>query len=143
MARKVTVSLTDDLDSELTADETVEFGLDGAAFEIDLASSNAEKLREVLQPWITASRRVSGRARGRRPISVNRDAGSGLTSGELAELRAWANANNVKVASRGRVSASVVAQFQKAKAAPQVKRVNSRKKAEPAEVKSDAVEFSE
>ncbi|WP_252920646.1 Lsr2 dimerization domain-containing protein, partial [Mycolicibacterium smegmatis] len=37
MAKKVTVTLVDDFDGEATADETVEFGLDGVTYEIDLS----------------------------------------------------------------------------------------------------------
>ena len=36
MAKKVTVTLVDDFDGEGAADETVEFGLDGVSYEIDL-----------------------------------------------------------------------------------------------------------
>ncbi|MGH8880612.1 MAG: Lsr2 dimerization domain-containing protein, partial [Stackebrandtia sp.] len=42
MAQKVTVSLVDDLDGS-EAGETVEFGLDGAFYEIDLSDDNAER----------------------------------------------------------------------------------------------------
>ena len=47
MAQKVVVSLVDDLDSS-EADETVEFGLDGATYEIDLSDANAATLRDRL-----------------------------------------------------------------------------------------------
>ena len=45
MAKKVTVTLVDDFDGEGAADETVEFGLDGVTYEIDLSNKNAGKLR--------------------------------------------------------------------------------------------------
>ncbi|HEY1971308.1 MAG TPA: Lsr2 family protein, partial [Pseudonocardia sp.] len=47
MAQKVVVSLVDDLSGD-TAEETVEFGLDGKAYEIDLSSANADRLRGAL-----------------------------------------------------------------------------------------------
>jgi hypothetical protein len=65
MAKKVTVTLVDDFDGEGTADETVEFGLDGVSYEIDLSSKNAAKLRNDLKQWVEAGRRVGGRRRGR------------------------------------------------------------------------------
>ena len=40
MAQKVFVSLVDDIDGS-EADETVEFGLDGVNYEIDLSAENA------------------------------------------------------------------------------------------------------
>lgn len=45
MAKKVTVTLVDDFDGSGAADETVEFGLDGVTYEIDLSTKNATKLR--------------------------------------------------------------------------------------------------
>ncbi|BBX48980.1 hypothetical protein MPOR_00060 [Mycolicibacterium poriferae] len=65
MAKKVTVTLVDDFDGEGAADETVEFGLDGVSYEIDLSAKNAAKLRNELKPWLEAGRRVGGRRRGR------------------------------------------------------------------------------
>ena len=65
MAKKVTVTLVDDFDGEGAADETVEFGLDGVTYEIDLSSKNATKLRNDLKKWVEAGRRVGGRRRGR------------------------------------------------------------------------------
>ena len=52
MAKKVTVTLVDDFDGEGAADETVEFGLDGVSYEIDLSSKNASKLRNDLKQWV-------------------------------------------------------------------------------------------
>ena len=40
------VRLVDDLDGE-AADETVEFGIDGKNYEIDLSKENAGRLRDV------------------------------------------------------------------------------------------------
>ena len=44
MAQKVQVLLVDDIDGS-EATETVSFGLDGVAYEIDLSSGNAGQLR--------------------------------------------------------------------------------------------------
>src|ERR1700743_2730581 len=65
MAKKVTVTLVDDFDGEGAADETVEFGLDGVTYEIDLSAKNATKLRNDRKQRVEASRRVGGRRRGR------------------------------------------------------------------------------
>ena len=45
MAEKIQVLLVDDIDGG-EATETVNFGLDGVAYEIDLSSDNAKKLRK-------------------------------------------------------------------------------------------------
>ena len=52
MAKRVTVTLVDDFDGEGAADETVEFGLDGVSYEIDLSARNAAKLRGDLKQWV-------------------------------------------------------------------------------------------
>ncbi|MFD1048662.1 histone-like nucleoid-structuring protein Lsr2, partial [Kibdelosporangium lantanae] len=39
--------LVDDIDGS-EAEETLEFGLDGVSYQIDVSSGNAEKLRSVL-----------------------------------------------------------------------------------------------
>ena len=47
------------------ADETVLFGLDGAEYEVDLSSENAQGLRDALAPWVGVARRTGGRASAR------------------------------------------------------------------------------
>ncbi len=46
MSRQIITVLTDDLDGT-EASETVQFAMDGIAFEIDLSDVNAKQLREV------------------------------------------------------------------------------------------------
>lgn len=57
MAQRVHVVLEDDMDGG-PADETVHFGLDGSAYEIDLSSGRAEQLRAAVAPFVTAARRA-------------------------------------------------------------------------------------
>src|SRR5689334_12307062 len=57
MVRRVQVHLTGDLDGS-SADETVMFGLDGPAYEIDLSKKNAAKLRATLTSYIDAGRKA-------------------------------------------------------------------------------------
>ena len=74
MAKKVTVSLIDDFDGK-QADGTVQFGLDGVSYEIDLSEKNAKKMREGLRPWVDAGQRIGGsrrrRAASKAPKFVN------------------------------------------------------------------------
>jgi hypothetical protein len=102
MALKTVVTLTDDLDGS-PADETVKFALDGITYEIDLAKTNAEKLRKALQPYKAAARKApsggSGRGRGSR--------GSRSSGGDRqrsARIRAWAKQHGLPVSERGRIS---------------------------------------
>jgi hypothetical protein len=108
VAQKVTVSLIDDLDGD-KADETVEFGIDGKSYEIDLSSSNADKLRDALASFVAAARRPGGRRRSgggaaasaaaRRP-SVDRE--------QNQAIRDWARKRGMKVSDRGRIPADVL-----------------------------------
>src|SRR5919112_549752 len=58
VARKVQVILSDDLDENLSADETVSFSLDGTSYEIDLADKNAKEMRDVFSRYVSAARKV-------------------------------------------------------------------------------------
>ncbi len=106
MAQKVQVVLVDDIDGG-TADETVSFSLDGVAYEIDLTTANAGKLRDALAPWVGHARRVGGRTRtGARRAGTSRSSG-----GKNAEIREWARANGYSVSERGRIPAEVKSAF--------------------------------
>lgn len=110
MAKKVTVTLVDDVDGEAPADETVEFGVDGVTYEIDLSSKNAEKLRNQLSTWVEHARRVSGRRRGRGSSGSGRGRAS-IDREQSAAIREWARKNGHNVSSRGRIPAEVVDAF--------------------------------
>jgi len=103
MATKISVALEDDLDGG-PADETVRFGLGNAEYEIDLNKKNARAFRRQLAPFIEHARRA-GRGQRRRPV---RTASSRQRSGDI---RAWAKDNGIPVSDRGRIPASVVAQY--------------------------------
>jgi nucleoid-associated protein Lsr2 len=108
MAQKVTVSLVDDLDGS-EAEETVEFGLDGASYQIDLSEDNAERLRDALAEYVDHARRSGGRKRaatrppaGRtpRPATADRE--------QNQAIRAWARKQGMKVSDRGRIPSEVI-----------------------------------
>ena len=106
MAQRVTVALEDDLDGG-RAEETVRFGFGGADYEIDLSKKNAAAFRKQIAPFIQHARKA-GRAGTRRP---GRTAASRQRSGDV---RAWAKDHGMAVSERGRIPASVVAQYQAA-----------------------------
>src|SRR3978361_1522110 len=92
--------------------ETVTFSFDGRSFEIDLSKKGRSALEKALKPYIDAGRAVgsrptraaaNGRARGRRSSSV-----------DLAAVRSWAAENGITVSDRGRISSSVLEQYQAA-----------------------------
>ncbi len=103
IAKKVTVSLIDDFDGK-QADGTVQFGLDGVSYEIDLSEKNAKKMREGLRPWVDAGRRIGG-SRRRRAVGTG---GVSVDRKQSAEIREWARKSGYEVARRGRIPAEVL-----------------------------------
>ncbi|WP_067668268.1 histone-like nucleoid-structuring protein Lsr2 [Nocardia miyunensis] len=116
MAKKVTVSLIDDVDGESIADETIEFAIDGVSYEIDLSTTNAAKLRDGLETWVASARRVSGRRRGGKAAGVNTGAPKSRVSmdrEQSAAIREWARRKGHKVSARGRISAEITDAYNK------------------------------
>ncbi|TDZ95312.1 histone-like nucleoid-structuring protein Lsr2 [Mycobacteroides salmoniphilum] len=104
MAKRVNITLIDDLDGVARADETVEFELDGVGYHIDLSSENAERLRDELSVWIGRARRTrllerDGKKNGRR---------TALDRRRSEAIRDWARRNGHTVAAHGRISAQVI-----------------------------------
>lgn len=116
MAKKVTVSLIDDVDGESIADETIEFAIDGVSYEIDLSSTNASKLRDELEQWVSSARRVSGRRRVKSSVAAagNTKARATMDREQSAAIREWARRNGHKVSARGRISADITDAYNKA-----------------------------
>jgi hypothetical protein len=114
MARKVQVILSDDLDENLSADETVSFALDGTSYEIDLSDKNAQEMREVFSRYVHAARKVgrgSGRASGG---GRSRATGGRMDREQAGAIRDWARKNGHQVSDRGRIPASVVEAYESA-----------------------------
>jgi hypothetical protein len=104
MAKKVQVSLVDDIDGT-NAVETVGFALDGTSYEIDLSKANARKLRDGLSNYVAHARRA-GRVRA---SDGRRGRGSARSDREQTQaIREWARRNGHKVSDRGRVPATVL-----------------------------------
>ncbi|MGR7025180.1 histone-like nucleoid-structuring protein Lsr2 [Geodermatophilus sp. URMC 62] len=116
MARKVQVILSDDLDEDLPADETVSFSIDGTNYEIDLSEKNATELRDTFSRYVQAARKVGrgvGRASGG---GRSRATGGGgrMDREQAGAIRDWARKNGHNVSDRGRIPASVVEAYEAA-----------------------------
>jgi hypothetical protein len=108
VAQKVTVSLIDDLDGD-KADETVEFGLDGKNYEIDLSDGNAGKLRDALADYVAAARRPGGRRRsGAAAVAAATTRRPAVDREQNQAIRDWARKRGMKVSDRGRIPADVL-----------------------------------
>jgi hypothetical protein len=107
MAQKVQTLFIDDLDGT-EAEGSVQFGLDGTDYEIDLNSEHAEELRAALGRYVAAARRVSGT--GRPAARPGRRSGASADV-DTKDVRKWARAQGIELKDRGRVPTSVVARF--------------------------------
>ncbi|WP_040790616.1 histone-like nucleoid-structuring protein Lsr2 [Nocardia paucivorans] len=103
MARKVVISLIDDLDGESPAVETVLFALEGITYEIDLSEANAREIRAVFGKWTPFARKVGRPRRNRQDKSGN--------SPSAMVIREWARRSGHEVSQRGRIPADVVAAY--------------------------------
>ncbi|MEV6826342.1 Lsr2 family protein [Amycolatopsis sp. NPDC051102] len=127
MAQKVLVEILDDIDGSAAA-QTVQFGLDGVTYEIDLSDENATALRDEFTRYIGAGRRISSRrsrAAASRPMTTS-------DRERNQQIRAWASANGYEISERGRLSTQVVSAYEQAHAgadAPAPARRSSRKNA--------------
>ena len=102
--QRVDVRLEDDLTGG-PADETVEFGIDGRAYEIDLSARHAEEFRRQLARFLEHASLV--RPARRRP-SVRT-----LASRERSrQIRAWAEEQGLDVSERGRLPRDVIQQYE-------------------------------
>jgi Lsr2 len=108
MAKQVITSLIDDIDGK-PASQTIEFGLDGVSYSIDLSDKNADKLRSVLHPFIgrvpSSGRRGAARTGGL-PARTSRD--------QTAAIREWAAKAGHEISNRGRIPARIVAAYEEA-----------------------------
>ena len=112
MAQRVQVLLVCDLhDEEVAGVETVSFGLDGSSYEIDVCSEHGAELREAFASYVGAARRA-GRAASTAPRKP-RPATKGGNQ-RVAVIRDWARKNGHQVSERGRLSADLVAAYDKA-----------------------------
>jgi len=112
MAKTLIVKLSDDIDGG-DADETVRFGLDGKAYEIDLSAANAAKLRGVLQPFMDKGRSAGSGGRARAPRAAFSPAQktlyAQLSDEEKVRFRSWSNMATARRISDARIKGWVEA----------------------------------
>jgi len=105
MAKQTIVQLIDDIDGG-PADETVQFSIDGNAYEIDLNARNAARLRDAIAPFVGGARRASRAGSSaystprRRPARGDRE--------QTQAIREWARSNGHKIGEKGRIPATIL-----------------------------------
>lgn len=102
------ITKLDDLElvegSEVAADETIEFSLDGKDYSVDLCAENAKALREGLQEFIDvatqADKAPEAKARPRKnAVKPDKE--------QTQAIRDWARHNGYSIADRGRIPQEV------------------------------------
>ncbi|UPL15699.1 histone-like nucleoid-structuring protein Lsr2 [Microbacterium galbinum] len=86
--------------------QTVMFSIGTKAYEIDLSSENAQKLVELLEPYVDAARPVS---RSRLARKHARAAGNGHR--DLDAVRVWARKNGHTVSDKGRIPNDILSAY--------------------------------
>ncbi|MDD7942018.1 Lsr2 family protein [Actinomycetospora lutea] len=129
MAQRTIVTLLDDLDQS-EADETVEFGLNGVSYEIDLTEKHAAGLRDALTDFVEHARRTGGRRRGSstgvtgssRARSGSRgglgDRAGGATSIDREQnqaIRDWVRTQGMTISDRGRILRELTEAYHRAR----------------------------
>jgi hypothetical protein len=106
MASKTLIVLQDDTDGS-EASETIAFGIDGAAYEIDLNEKHAKQLRSSLEKYAAKGRKVGGRrSNSRGTARIDKD--------QISGMRAWLQEHGHDVSSRGRIPAKLQELYNKA-----------------------------
>lgn len=113
MARKTLVQMIDDVDGSVIKDgqgETIEFGIGGNLYRIDLNLKHSNELHEQLAFWIEHAEKVSGR----RARKASASAAPARGKVDLQDIRAWARDNGHDVSARGRISQEVQSAYEAA-----------------------------
>lgn len=117
MAKQVITSLIDDIDGK-PATQTIEFGIDGVSYTIDLSDKNADKLRSALHPYIDAGTRVGRVTAGAPRRGARAGARPGLPArtsrDQTAAIREWAARAGHEISNRGRIPARIVEAYEAA-----------------------------
>jgi len=115
MAQNLIIQLIDDIDGG-EADETIAFSLNGKAYEIDLNTRNAGRLREAFAPFIdkarTSNRGESGsklRQRDAVAGAQSKTLFSTLDVDEKARFRVWAEMPTARRVSNAKVQEWIAA----------------------------------
>jgi nucleoid-associated protein Lsr2 len=98
------LALAKDPGAEVRADQTIAFAVGGTRYEIDLSAENAEKFEKKIAPFVNAARRTGSTSRRR----------SHTARQQSAAIREWAAAHGKTVHPKGRIPASVRAEYEAA-----------------------------
>ena len=151
MASTTIVHLIDDIDGS-QAERSVDFGLDGVSYSIDLSTAHIAELQKIFGPYVATARRV-GRGRAEQVIVTRTPRGTAAAATRAnkdrnVKIRDWAASNGQQLAERGRIPHSVEDAYDKAmtpaaaEAAPAPSEAPAQAKSRPARKAAPAATFS-
>lgn len=118
MRKEITdVQLIDDIDGT-RATTTIEFGVGGKSYIIDLSEVNADAFNAALAPYIEHARRARRAPANKRKSRSSSEAARAKRQ-KTAEMRAWALDNGHTIAKRGQLSQEIIAAYEAAHTTPQ------------------------
>jgi hypothetical protein len=100
--------MVDDLDGVTDAEMTLQFGLDGETYEIDLGDENYEKYRSILELLASSGRKVERPIAMKRGTQARKSLGNKPAGGNTAEIREFLRGLGHPVSDRGRISADLM-----------------------------------
>ena len=107
MAQKVVVELIDDLDGTpipAGKGESIDFGVDGVGYRIDLGPKNAKAFRKSFDTYLTHATRTGGRRQRRTHTPTDRPR---RDPAQTRAIREWALANGYEISARGRIPTDI------------------------------------
>lgn len=120
MRKEITdVQLIDDIDGS-PATTTIEFGVGGKNYIIDLSEQHADEFNKALAPYIEHARHAHRAPANKRKARKSRSSSEAarVKRQKNAEIRAWALENDVSVSKRGQLGQDTIAAYEAAHAAP-------------------------
>ena len=117
MATKIITRVTCDECGAEGSNPNITFVYQGKAYEVDLCERHYNELERSLNPVIEVARR--GRlslSQSATPVRRRRSSGAAARGLDPAEVRRWANKNNITIPDRGRIPAPVLEKFQESRA---------------------------
>lgn len=110
MATQIIHKVTDDLDGS-EATNTIQYAVDGIAYEIDLNDKNATKFRDVMAKYVGVSER-KGRVR---VMTVTQLPTAGPADKSTRErnkaIRAWAKKAGKDISDRGAIPKPIIEEY--------------------------------
>ena len=114
MASRSVITLICDIPhpKETKATEALSFGFDGRAYDIDLCAEHGQELRTHITSLVEHARRTADRRHGREDTRTYTARSAARERNTL--IREWARTQGHPVSDRGRLSRSLIQEYQAA-----------------------------